>query len=367
MKIRTCIEHFDEPLYLESGRLLESYDLAYETYGELNIDHSNVIVVFHALTGSHHAAGRYEGDSKPGWWDPLIGDGKAIDTAKYFVICVNVIGSCFGSTGPMSIEKKSGKPLRLKFPVITISDMVRAQMNLFERLGIKKAYAVIGGSLGGMQALCVAVEYPKFTDRIISLASTHATSPWAISFNKIAMEGIVSDERFKSGNYDPEEFKELPLNSFAIGRMAGHISFLSPYSMNRKFGRNYVETDGLYELFGRFQVERYLEYNGYNFAKRFDPLSYIYIIKAMNIFDASRNWDSLQDSLSNIEAKMTLISFKGDMLFMPEEMEEIRDSFYDMGRRDIVEYFCIDSDYGHDAFLIEYSKFDFYIKKALES
>jgi len=155
VKINTYIEHFNEPLYLESGRLLEGYDLAYETYGELNSDKSNTIVVFHALTGSHHAAGKYEGDSKAGWWDPLIGDGKVIDTTKYFVICVNVIGSCFGSTGPLSIDKKSKKELRLKFPVITISDMVRAQMNLFERLGIKKAHAIIGGSLGGMAStLC---------------------------------------------------------------------------------------------------------------------------------------------------------------------------------------------------------------------
>ncbi len=365
MKIVTAIEHFDKQLYLESGRILERYDLAYEAYGQLNENRSNVIVVFHALTGSHHAAGRYEGDSKPGWWDPLIGDDKVMDTTKYFVICVNVLGSCFGSSGPISIDKKSGKPLRLKFPVITISDMVSVQMSLFERLGIKKAYAVIGGSLGGMQALCVGVEYPQFTDKVIMLAATYATSPWAISFNRLAMEGIIKDPRFKDGNYEVGEFEELPMSGFAIGRMAGHVSFLSPHSMEKKFGRNYVETDGLYELFGRFQVERYLEYNGYNFAKRFDPLSYIYIIKAMNIFDATRNYDSLKDSLEHIKAKMTLISFRGDMLFMPSEMETIKETFKDMGRGDKVDYFCVDSSYGHDAFLVEHDKFDFYIKKAL--
>jgi homoserine O-acetyltransferase len=366
MKIRTSSEYFDEQFYLESGRILEGYTQAYETYGELNSDKSNVIVVFHALTGSHHAAGKYEGDSKAGWWDGLIGDDKVIDTTKYFVICINILGSCFGSSGPTSQTKKGQKPLRMKFPVITISDMVSAQMNLLKRLGIEKAYAVIGGSLGGMQALCVGVEYPEFTQRVIMLASTYATSPWAISFNKLAIEGIVKDPRFQDGNYKKEDFEDAGLNGFAIGRMAGHISFLSPDSMQKKFGRNYVETDGLYELFGRFQVERYMEYNGQNFAKRFDPLSYLYIIKAMNIFDASRNWDSLSASLKNIKAKMTLISFQGDMLFMPSEMETIRDTLKDLGRGEKVEYHCVDSSYGHDAFLVEYDKFDFYIRKALD-
>ena len=367
MKIQTSIERFDEPLYLESGRILESYQLAYETYGEMDDDKSNVIVVFHALTGSHHAAGRYENETKAGWWDPMIGDRKIIDTTRYYVICVNILGSCFGSSGPMSPQGKNQEPLRLKFPVLTISDMVKAQMNLFARLGIQEAYAIIGGSLGGMQGLCMSIEYPHFAKRVILLATTYATGPWAIAWNKIAMEGIVKDERFKGGNYDKDDFTEEGLQSFAIGRMAGHISFLSPYSMNKKFGRNYVETDGLYELFGRFQVERYMEYNGYSFAKRFDPLSYLYIIKAMNIFDATRNYDSLEDSLKHIKAKLTLISFKGDFLFMPEEMEFIKATMDNMGRSERVDYYCIDSRYGHDAFLVEYDTFDFYIRKALEA
>lgn len=362
MTITTLVEYFDETLYLESGRMLESFDLKYEAYGELNRDRLNVVVVFHALTGSHHAAGRYDGDRKSGWWNPLIGDDKTIDTKKYFVICVNALGSCFGSTGPMSGEN----PLRLKFPVITISDMVAAQMKLFERLGIKKAHAVIGGSMGGMQALCCAIEYPKFTDRVICLASTYATQAWAIAFNRLSMEGIVHDPRFRDGQYNIEDFKDKGLLGFAVGRMAGHISFLSPHSMDSKFGRNYVETDGLYELFGRFQVERYMEYNGHSFAKRFDPLSYLYIIKAMNIFDATRNYDSLEHSLQHIEAKLTLIAFKEDKLFRPKEMQEIRDTLVNLGRGSEVDYVCVDSDYGHDAFLIEYDKFDFYIKKALK-
>ena len=367
MKIETALAHFNEPLYLESGRILESYDLKYEMYGTFNETKDNTIVVFHALTGSHHAAGRYENETKSGWWDPLIGDDKIIDTTRYCVICVNVLGSCFGSSGPMSVSLKSKEAPRLKFPVLTISDMVRAQMNLFKRLGISQAHAIIGGSMGGMQALCMAVEFPHFTKRAILLATTYATSPWAISFNKLAMEGIKNDPRFNDGHYDPRDFEEEGLLGFAIGRMAGHISFLSPHSMDKKFGRNYVETDGLYELFGRFQIEKYMEYNGHSFAKRFDPLSYLYIIKAMNIFDATRNYDSLEESLKFIKAKLTLISFQGDYLFMPEEMETIKKSMENMGRGERVDYACIDSHYGHDAFLVEYDKFDFYIKKALDA
>lgn len=363
MQITTATQRFEEPLYLESGRILENYQLAYETYGVLNDEKSNAIIVYHALAGSHHAAGWYEGDKKAGWWDPLIGDGKIIDTEKYFVVCVNVIGSCFGSTGPM--ENGDKEPMRLKFPVVAITDMVASQMRLFKHLGITKAHAVIGGSMGGMQALCTAVEYPDFTDRVICLASTYATQPWAIAFNHLAMEGIVNEPRFQNGHYEKDAFKEEGLNGFAIGRMAGHISFLSPQSMERKFGRNYVETDGLYELFGRFQVERYMEYNGHSFAKRFDPLSYLYIIKAMNIFDATRNFDSLADSLQNIKSKMTLIAFKEDKLFRPWEMEEIKHTLVDLGRGELVEYVCIDSDYGHDAFLLEYEKFDMYIRRAI--
>ncbi|MDY0237358.1 MAG: homoserine O-acetyltransferase [Campylobacterales bacterium] len=366
LNLKTKTAHFDHPLYLESGRILESFDLKYETYGVLNKEKSNVIVVCHALTGNHHAAGFYEAEAKPGWWDGMIGEGKAIDTDKFFVICVNIIGSCFGTTGPMSPRGKDKEPYRLKFPVITVTDMVRAQRVLFNSLGINSAYAVIGGSLGAMQALCFAIEHPNFSKRIIALAGTYATQPWAIAFNKIAMEAIINDPRFKGGLYDKDAFNEEGLSSLALGRMVGHISFLSPDSMAKKFGRHYVETDGLYELFGRFQVERYLEYNSHNFSKRFDPLSYLYIIKAMNIFDATRNFESLQDSLSNIVAKLTLISFKGDLLFLPKEMEEIKKTMYDLGRSSLVEYIEIDSKYGHDAFLVELDKFDMYVKRALE-
>ncbi len=364
MKIETKIERFTTPLYLESGRILEPYQIAYETYGELNSDASNVILICHALSGSAHAAGIYEGDRKAGWWDGLIGDGKAIDTTKYFVISTNVIGSCFGSTGPMSSNYPSDKPYRLKFPVITIKDMIKAQKQLLSNLGIYHLKAIVGGSMGGMQALQFGVDYPNFSDKIIALATTYATQPWTIAFNKVAIEAIRRDPRFKNGNYEKDDFKEDGLDGLAIGRVAGHISYLSPDSMNSKFGRNYVNNDGLFELFGRYEVERYMEYNTDNFSKLFDPMSYLYIVKAINTFNLSRGYDSLYEAILRIKADTILISFKSDYLFFPKEMRHI----YKMMRRNSqkVEYHEVDSDYGHDAFLVEIDKFSYIIKKALD-
>lgn len=366
MTITTKIEKFTNPLYLESGRILEPYEIIFECYGELNDEKSNVIVVCHALSGSHHAAGIYENDRKPGWWDSLIGDGKVIDTSKYFVICTNVIGSCFGSTGPISPMYPSAEPYRYKFPVVTIRDMIKAQRILFSRLGIDRVHAIIGGSMGGMQALQFAVDYPRFAKKVIALATTHATRPWVIAFNKVAQEAIIRDPEFKNGYYDPRVIREKGLSGLAVGRMAGHITFLSPHSMDAKFGRDYSERDGIYELFGQYQVERYLEYNGYNFTKWFDPLSYLYIIKAINIFDLSRGYDSLQEALSRIESSLYLISFQEDMLFMPEEMKQIHDVMHSIGRGDLSSYYEVKSNYGHDAFLVEIEKFGDYLCDALE-
>lgn len=365
MNIQTKKEHFNEVLRLESGRILSEFELVYETYGERNSDDSNVIVICHALTGSHHAAGRYdESDAKPGWWDGLIGDGKTIDTTKYFVICVDILGSPFGSTSPLSIEPGKGEQYRLRFPVLAISDVVNAQMKLFARLGIKKARAVIGGSLGGMQALCFAIEHPDFATDVISMASTYATQPWAIAFNKIAMEAIKKDPEFQDGFYDEKIIAQKGLMGLELGRIAGHISFLSPSSMQKKFGRRYAPTDGLYELFGRYEVDRYMEYNGANFAKRFDPLCYLYTIKMMNNFEIARHYGSLANALKLVKSKLTLLSFSGDMLFMPEEMKIIADELEKLGKNYV--YAQIDSDYGHDAFLVELEKIQNYIKKAIE-
>ena len=365
LNLQTHTQHFTNPLYLESGRILEPYDITYETYGELNDDKSNIIVVCHALTGSHHAAGVYEDEKKAGWWDGFIGSGKAIDTDKYFVICSNVIGSCFGSTGPMSLQHPHHDHYRYKFPVVTIKDMVKAQRILFDRLDIHRVYAIVGGSMGGMQALQFAIHYPNFAQKIISMAATHATQPWAIAFNKVAQDSILKDPDFKQGYYDPEVIAQNGLSGMAVGRMAGHISFLSPDSMQSKFGREYKRTDGLYELFGKFQVESYLEYNGYNFTKWFDPLAYLYITKAINIFDLSRGFDSLEEAMSKIKSELHLISFKDDMLFKSTEMKEIDDALNNIGNTNHY-YMDVDSNYGHDAFLVELDKFDKYTKRVLD-
>ncbi|CAA6814922.1 MAG: Homoserine O-acetyltransferase (EC [uncultured Campylobacterales bacterium] len=366
MNIKTVSKTFKNPLYLKSGRILEPYTLTYETYGNLNSNKSNVIVVCHALTGSHHAAGKYTPEErKSGWWDALIGPDKTIDTNKYFVICVNTLGSCFGSTGPMSQEYPSSKQYRLKFPVITISDMVKAQKILFNELEIYSVKAVIGGSMGGMQVLSFATEYPNFAEHYISLAATHATTPWTIAFNKIARESIIKDPKFNNGEYDQEDIKKNGFSGLATARMSGFISYLSPKSMQNKFSRKYVLQDGLYQLFGKYEVERYLDYNGNNFVSWFDPLSYLYITKAINIFDLSLGFDSLQDSLKRVSSSLHLISFKSDCLFFPKEMQEIKSAMDEIGKANLCTYLDVDSEYGHDSFLVETEKFNSYIQNIL--
>lgn len=366
LKIETKTAKFNTPLHLESGRILENYEIIYETYGELNEEKSNVIVICHALSGSHHAAGRYNNEAKPGWWDNFIGDGKTIDTTKYFVICTNNLGSCFGSTSPMSIPQGSSEPYRFKFPVLTISDIVKAQKRLFTSLGIDHVKAIIGGSMGGMQALCYSIEYPTFADKIIAMATTAYTRPWAIAINKIAIESIRHDPAFKNGKYTKDDLLATSLPGLAIGRMAGLIAYVGPNSLNEKFGRNYAATDGLYELFGRFEVESYLEYNAYNFPKIFDPLSYLYICKTMNIFDAARGSDKLPDALAKVQTKLHLISFSDDVLFFPSEMEEIRDIMIDLGKEDLVTYKMVNSQHGHDSFLVEVDRFKDYVVELLK-
>ncbi len=365
MKIETKTAKFTDSLYLESGRILESFEIKYETYGKLNSDKSNVIIICHALSGSHHAAGRYENEAKPGWWDTLIGDGKTVDTKKYFVICSNNLGSCFGSTSPLGSEDPSSEALRFKFPVLAISDIVKAQKILLSSLGINSVHAIIGGSMGGMQALCYSIEYPEFSKNIIALATTAYTRPWAIASNKIAMEAIRHDPSFKNGNYEEEDLLANGLAGLAIGRMAGLIAYTTPSSMNKKFGREYCSTDGLYELFGRFEVERYLEYNAYNFPKIFDPLSYLYICKTMNIFNVSRGSDKIEDVLAKIKTNLHLISFSDDNLFFPEEMEEIYNIMKDL-KMPNVSYKMVESTHGHDSFLVELDKFKDYIKSAIK-
>ncbi len=367
MNIQTKKAKFRQPLYLESGRLLEPWEIVYETYGKLNSKKDNVILITHALSGSHHAAGRYSPqDKKAGWWDDFIGPQKAVDTDKFFVISTNVIGSCFGSTSPLHpIHPGTNQRYGLKFPVITIKDMVKAQKILLDSIGISHLRAIIGGSMGGMQALRFAVEYPGFADDIIPMATTYQTRAGVIAINKIMKDAIIADPEFKNGEYDIDKIKQNGLRGLEIARMLGFLGYLSPTTFDKKFGRDYLKTDGMFELFGRFQVESYLEYNGANFPKWFDPLSYIYILKAISLFDISRGYVSLSDALSQIKDNLHLISFKGDTLFYPEEMKKIKEEMDKLNK--FCAYYEIDSNYGHDSFLVEVHKFEDIVRKILRS
>lgn len=352
---------FDQELRLESGRLLGPFTIAYETYGELNAQGDNAILVTHAWTGDAHAAGRHhEDDRKPGWWDDLIGPGKVLDTDKYQVICSNVIGSCKGSTGPASINPATGRPYRLSFPIVMVRDMVRAQKLLLDEIGVTKLVTVIGGSMGAMQALEWGVVYPDFVRSIIPIAGTGRTSPMAISLNALARQAVYNDPLWKKGNYKPEH---PPMSGFALARAVGHISFLSEESMELKFGRRFSARDGLFDLFGQFEVERYLEYNGNNFPSRFDCNSFLYLAKALDLFDIARETGSLEDGLEPLICPSLWFAFTSDWLYRPQQTEEVVEVLRRLNKP--VEYHLIESDYGHDSFLVEPEKFTPYVAQFL--
>ena len=355
--------HFTNPLYLQSGRILEPYDIAYSTYGILNENRDNCILVCHALTGSQHCSGII--DNKLGWWSEIIGPNKAIDTNKYFVICTNVIGSAFGSTSPISKIYPRDISYRFSFPVITISDMIKAQRILLDTLDIRQLHAIIGGSMGGMQTLSFAIMYPNIAKKFIALSTTHATSPYIIAFNKIASEAIISDANFDNGNYDLE-CKPM-LKGLKIARMSGFLQYITKETMQKKFGRNYVNSDGLYELFGKFEIERYLDYNGENFCDIFDPLCLLYLLKAINIYDLSYGFVSLEDALKNVKNKLYLISFSGDSMFFASESKEIKTSMGSIGSTHLCDYYEVESEYGHDSFLVECDKYADYLNDILTS
>jgi homoserine O-acetyltransferase len=351
--VKTEYAEFDLELQLESGRLLGPLTLAYETYGRLNAEKSNVVLVCHAWTGDAHAAGRHTSeDRKPGWWDDMIGPGKVLDTDRYFVLCSNVIGSCKGSTGPASINPRTGRPYNLSFPVLMVRDMVRAQKLLLDRLGIDSVLTVIGGSMGAMQALEWAILYPDVVRSIIPIAGTGRTSPMAIALNALARQAIFNDPMWKKGNYKPEH---PPVDGLALARAVGHISFLSDASMHLKFGRRFSVRDGMFDFFGRFEVERYLEYNGTSFVERFDTNAFLYLAKALDLYDVGWNFDSREDALSHLSCPSLWFAFTSDWLYPPYQAEEVVEILRKQSKP--VEYHLIESDYGHDSFLVEPEKF----------
>jgi len=361
--VKTRTVDFDGDLRLESGRLLAApITLAYETYGQLNAERSNAILVTHAWTGNAHAAGRHaDDDRKAGWWDDMIGPGKVLDTSRYYVICSNVIGSCGGSTGPTSKNPRTGRPYNLSFPVIMVRDMVRAQKRLIDHLGLRTLVTVIGGSMGAMQALEWGVLYPEVVRSVIPIAGTGRTSPMAIALNALARQAIFNDPLWKKGNYRPEH---PPADGLALGRAIGHISFLSNASMHLKFGRRFSARDGMFDFFGQFEVERYLEYNGRAFIDRFDTNAFLYLAKALDLYDVAWNFESRQQALERIRCPSLWFAFSSDWLYPPHEAEEVIDILRGLGKP--VEYHLIQSDYGHDSFLVEPEKFTHFITGFLQ-
>ncbi len=351
--VTTQYATFDTELKLESGRMLGPVTLAYETYGRLDDARSNAILVTHAWTGDAHAAGKHtEEDRKPGWWDNMIGSGRLLDTDRYFVICSNVIGSCCGSTGPTSTNPRTGRPYNLSFPVLMVRDMVRAQKLLIDHLGLTTLQAVIGGSMGAMQALEWGIIYPQVVRSIVPIAGTARTSPMAIALNAVARQAIFNDPMWKKGNYRPEH---PPADGLALARAIGHITFLSDPSMHLKFGRRFSARDGVFDFFGKFEVERYLEYNGASFVDRFDTNAFLYLAKALDLYDAAWNFDSLEEALGRVTCPSCWLAFTSDWLYPPGQTEEAVAVLRKLGRS--VEYHLIESDYGHDSFLVEPEKF----------
>ncbi len=348
------------PLPLESGQTLSSYRIAYETYGTLNKERNNAILICHALSGDAHAAGYHEGDSRPGWWDSSIGPGKGFDTSKFFVICSNVLGGCKGTTGPSSPDPDTGTPYGIRFPVVTIKDMVNAQMALVRRLGIDQLFAVAGGSMGGMQVLQWAISFPEKMKRAVVIASSAYSSPQQIAFNAVGRRAIISDPEWREGNYYG---KSSPSNGLSLARMIGHITYLSDESMYSKFGRRLQDKETIgYDFNTDFQVESYLSHQGDSFVKRFDANSYLYVTKAIDYFDLNEE-DSLIRGLSKARSNTLVIAVSSDWLYPPYQSQEIVTALSANNVK--VKYAEIKSNYGHDAFLVEPGQLNYHLRQFL--
>lgn len=341
--VKTEYFTFTDKLMLESGKSLSPVTLAYETYGRLDQKKENAILITHALSGDAHAAGYHEGDDEPGWWESMIGPGKAFDTDKYFVICSNILGGCKGSTGPSSINPETGKPYGLDFPVITIADMVNAQRHLIDHLGIEQLLCVAGGSMGGMQVLQWAASYPERVKSAIPIATALKHSPQQIAFDEVVRQAIMADPDWRGGNY--YGFGQ-PERGLAVSRMIGHITFMSEQSMEEKFSRKLRNGKYSYDFAADFEVENYLRYRGDKFVKRFDANSYLYITKAMDYFDLTQIPHDMK-----IETRFLVISFKSDWLYPSYQSQDI---VRHLKRRWVDTTYCeLPSTYGHDAFLMD--------------
>jgi len=355
---------FAGPLALRSGASISDYTLAYETYGTLNADRSNAVLVCHALNASHHVAGVYQGQARSeGWWDNMVGPGKPLDTDRFFVIGVNNLGSCFGSTGPMHVNPATGRVYGADFPVVTVEDWVDAQAALLDALGIETLAAVMGGSLGGMQALSWTLQYPERVRHAVVVASAPNLTAENIAFNEVARRAIVTDPDFHGGHF--YEHGVVPKRGLRIARMIGHITYLSDDVMNAKFGRilrSAVEGENNGEAAGadyrystqdvEFQIESYLRYQGDKFSEYFDANTYLLITRALDYFDPARNHGGkLSAALAQARAKFLLVSFKTDWRFSPARSREIVKALLDNSRN--VSYAEIDAPHGHDAFLLD--------------
>lgn len=343
--------HFKDPLPLACGRRLADYELVYETYGTLNAERSNAVLICHALSGHHHAAGYHSvDDRKPGWWDSCIGPGKPIDTRKFYVVSLNNLGGCNGSTGPGSRNPETGRPYGADFPVITVEDWVHSQARLADALGIRQWAAVVGGSLGGMQALQWSISYPERIRHCLVIASAPRLSAQNIAFNEVARQAILTDPEFHGGHF--QEKGAIPRRGLMLARMVGHITYLSDDGMGEKFGRE-LKTDQLnYDFHSvEFQVESYLRYQGEEFSGRFDANTYLLMTKALDYFDPAAAHDGdLVKTLAPARADFCVISFSTDWRFSPARSREIVDALVEAKKN--VSYLEIESTHGHDAFLI---------------
>ena len=342
--------HFADPLPLASGATLRAYDLAFETYGTLNADKSNAILICHALNASHHVAGVYENEpDNLGWWDNMVGPAKPVDTNKFFVIGVNNLGSCFGSTGPLSINPDTGRAYSADFPLVTVEDWVDSHVRLIEHLGISKLAAVMGGSLGGMQAMCWAYRYPDRVANALVIAAAPNLSAQNIAFNEVARQAILTDPDFHEGHF--AENHVVPKRGLTVARMIGHITYISDDQMETKFGRD-LRAGLNYSFDSEFQIESYLRYQGEKFSGYYDANTYLRVTKALDYFDpASEHGGNLAQALKPASAKFLVISFTTDWRFSPARSREIVKAL--LAEKKNVTYAEIEAPHGHDAFLLD--------------